>query len=193
MVQRSLITVQVTTLVKKEDRKTKSNQSNYNWFSLVWLALDKKPTEYLFNVLDGLSSNNRTILHCEHRMHRKGKEKATPLAPIPVRSSTQPDIFINEEAEEQYRKLEKKAFHYERMMNVPEKHAEAIHNRLEYYGWKFIEFDAVEINEQLVKEFYANLLKGDTETVFLRGVQLDTSPHSLEALFQIPHIPPSRE
>ena len=45
-------------------------------------------------------------------MARKGKEKANPLPrPPPVPSSNQPDTFINAEAQEQYKKLEKRAFH----------------------------------------------------------------------------------
>ncbi|RYR59517.1 hypothetical protein Ahy_A05g025411 [Arachis hypogaea] len=45
----------------------------------------------------------------------------------------------------------------------------------------------------MVKEFYENLLKREATTIFLRGVTLDTSDHILEALLQIPHIPPARD
>ncbi|RYQ96151.1 hypothetical protein Ahy_B08g091713 [Arachis hypogaea] len=49
--------------------------------------------------------------------------------------------------------------------------------------WKFILFDA------FVKEFYANFLKRNAQTIFLRGVTLDTSDTTIEALLDIPHIP----
>ncbi|QHO12428.1 uncharacterized protein DS421_15g506830 [Arachis hypogaea] len=100
-------------------------------------------------------------------MRRKGKEPVSSSAPAPVHPSTQPDTFITEEAQEKYKNLEKKTFHYEWKLNVPEKYEEAIHNRLDYYQWKFIESDP--------------------------GVQLDTFTHALEALLQLPHIPPSRD
>ncbi|RYR19719.1 hypothetical protein Ahy_B03g064591 [Arachis hypogaea] len=49
------------------------------------------------------------------------------------------------------------------------------------------------INEHQVKEFYANFLKRDAPTVFLRGVSLDTSDTALEALLDISHIPLARD
>ncbi|KAL4277007.1 hypothetical protein AHAS_Ahas20G0264100 [Arachis hypogaea] len=51
----------------------------------------------------------------------------------------------------------------------------------------------MEINEPIVREFYENMLKADVETIFLCGVQLDTSPHAFEILLQLPHIPPNRD
>ncbi|XP_025635311.3 uncharacterized protein [Arachis hypogaea] len=126
-------------------------------------------------------------------MPRKEKGKANPSAPPPTRLSTQSDTFVNETAQEQYKKLENKAFHYERKLNVPDKYAKLIHNRLNFCQWKFIELDPVEINEHQVKEFYENLLKRETTTVFLRGVTLDTSDHALETLLQIPHISPAND
>ncbi|KAL4276230.1 hypothetical protein AHAS_Ahas20G0186400 [Arachis hypogaea] len=44
-----------------------------------------------------------------------------------------------------------------------------------------------------MKEFYRNLLSWDVETMFLRGKQVDTYTQALEALLQLPHIPPSRD
>ncbi|QHO24088.1 uncharacterized protein DS421_12g369170 [Arachis hypogaea] len=128
-------------------------------------------------------------------MSSKEKEKANPLArpPPPVPPSDQPDTFINVEAQEQYKKLEKHAFHYERKLNLPEKYADAILNRLNFYHWKFVKFDPVEVNEHQVKEFYANSLKRDAPTIFLGGVTLDTSDTALEALLDIPHIPLARD
>ncbi|RYR03781.1 hypothetical protein Ahy_B06g083090 [Arachis hypogaea] len=128
-------------------------------------------------------------------MGRKGKEKANPLAcpPPPVPPSDHPNIFINSEAQEKYKKLEKCAFHYERKLNLPEKYAGAILNRINFYQWEFVKFDPVEVNEHQVKEFYANFLKRDAQTIFLRGVTLDTSDTALEALLGILHIPPARD
>ncbi|RYR58279.1 hypothetical protein Ahy_A05g023938 [Arachis hypogaea] len=127
-------------------------------------------------------------------MPRNGKEKANPLArPSPAPSSTQPETFINETAKEQYKKLEKKAFNYKGKLNLPEKYTDQILDRLNFYQWKFIGFNPMEINEHQVKEFYENLLKRDTPTILLRGVTLDTSNHALEALLQIPHIPLARD
>ncbi|XP_016199841.1 uncharacterized protein LOC107640853 [Arachis ipaensis] len=51
-------------------------------------------------------------------------------------------------------------------------------------------FDPVEVNEHQVREFYKNLQKKDAPIIFLRGVTLDTSDAALEALLDIPHIPP---
>ncbi|XP_072086660.1 uncharacterized protein [Arachis hypogaea] len=68
----------------------------------------------------------------------------------------------------------------------------AILNRLDFYHWGFIKSDPVDVNEHLVK-FYANLLKRDAKTIFLRGVTLDTSDSALEALLDILHIPPARD
>ncbi|RYR08799.1 hypothetical protein Ahy_B05g076637 [Arachis hypogaea] len=127
-------------------------------------------------------------------MARKEKEKANPLPrPPPVPPSNQPDTFINAEAQEQYKKLEKWAFHYEKKLNLPEKYADQILNRLNFYHWEFVKFDPVEVNEHQVKEFYTNFLKRNAQTIFLRGVTLDTSDTALEALLDIPHIPPSRD
>ncbi|RYR15667.1 hypothetical protein Ahy_B04g072565 [Arachis hypogaea] len=127
-------------------------------------------------------------------MARKGKEKANPLArPPPTPPSTQPDTFINAKAQEQYKKLEKRAFNYERKLNLSEKYADQILNRLNFYHWKFVEFDPVEVNEHQVREFYENLLKRDTPIIFLRGVTLDTSDTALEALLDILYIPPIRD
>ncbi|QHO00981.1 uncharacterized protein [Arachis hypogaea] len=126
-------------------------------------------------------------------MRRKGKEKTSSKAPVPIPPSNQPDTFFIEKAQEHYRKVEKKTFHYERKLNLPDKYAEAITNRLDYYGWKFIEFNPVEVNEYMVKEFYGNLPNEGAESVFLRGMQLDTSNHALEALLPIPHIPESED
>ncbi|XP_057728890.1 uncharacterized protein LOC130944545 [Arachis stenosperma] len=125
-------------------------------------------------------------------MHRKGKAPASSLAPADVNPSTQSDTFVNEEAQKQYKNLEKKAFHYERELDVLVRYADSIHDRLNYYQWKFIELDPLEINEHMVKKFYGNLLKVDAKIVFLRGVQLDTSTHAFEALLQLSHIPPNR-
>ncbi|RYQ90814.1 hypothetical protein Ahy_B09g096798 [Arachis hypogaea] len=119
-------------------------------------------------------------------MAYKGKEKANPLArPPPVPSSDQPDTFINVEAREQYKKIEK--------LNLSEKYADQVLNRLNFYHWKFIEFDPVEVNDRQVKESYENFLKRDAPTVFLRGVTLDTSDTALEPLLDILHIPPARD
>ncbi|QHO46003.1 uncharacterized protein DS421_6g183610 [Arachis hypogaea] len=127
-------------------------------------------------------------------MPRKGKEKANPLAcPPPGPPSTQPDTFINAEAQEQYKKIESKAFHYKKKLNLTEKYADLIQNRLNFCHWRFVKFDSVEINEHQVKEFYRNLLKRDAPTVFMRSVTLDTFDHALEALLDISHIPPARD
>ncbi|RYR20015.1 hypothetical protein Ahy_B03g065082 [Arachis hypogaea] len=128
-----------------------------------------------------------------YRMAQKWKEKANPLAhPPSVPPSNQPDTFIDVEAQEQYKKLEKWAFYYERKLNLPEKYADQILNRLNFYHWEFVKFDSVEVNEHHVKKFYANFLKRDAQTVFLRGVTLDTSDTALEAVLDIPHIPLAR-
>ncbi|RYR03577.1 hypothetical protein Ahy_B06g082614 [Arachis hypogaea] len=66
-------------------------------------------------------------------------------------------------------------------------------NRLNFYHWEFVKFNPVEVNEHQVKEFYANFLKRDVQTVFLRGVTLDTSDTALKALLDIPHISPARD
>ncbi|RYQ95312.1 hypothetical protein Ahy_B08g090476 [Arachis hypogaea] len=130
----------------------------------------------------------------QRRMGRKGKEKANPLAhPPPVSPSDHPDTFVNFEAQEQYKKLEKRAFHYERKLNLPEKYADIILDIINIYHWGFIKSDPVEVNEHQVKEFYANLLNRDAQTIFLRGVTLDTSNTTLEALLDIPHIPSARD
>ncbi|RYR04043.1 hypothetical protein Ahy_B06g083564 [Arachis hypogaea] len=50
-----------------------------------------------------------------------------------------------------------------------------------------------EINDEWVKEFYASFLKRDAQTVFLRGVTLDTSDTALDALMDILHIPLARD
>ncbi|QHN92971.1 uncharacterized protein DS421_17g588640 [Arachis hypogaea] len=127
-------------------------------------------------------------------MGRKGKEKANPLAcPPPMPPSDRPDTFINSEAQEQYKKLEKCAFHYERKLNLPEKYADTILDRINFYHWGFVKSNPVEVNEHQVKEFYANLLKRDAQTVFLRGVTMNTSNTTLEGLLDIPHIPPARD
>ncbi|RYR32142.1 hypothetical protein Ahy_B01g057133 [Arachis hypogaea] len=51
----------------------------------------------------------------------------------------------------------------------------------------------MKVNDHQVKEFYSNFLKRDAPTNFLRGVTLDTSDTALEALLDIPHIPPARD
>ncbi|RYR62417.1 hypothetical protein Ahy_A04g019972 [Arachis hypogaea] len=76
---------------------------------------------------------------------------------------------------------------------MPEKYADQVLDRLNFYHWEFVKFDSLEVNEHQVKEFYVNLLKRDAPTVFLRGVTLDTSDTALEALLGIPHIPPARD
>ncbi|RYR14365.1 hypothetical protein Ahy_B04g070910 [Arachis hypogaea] len=123
----------------------------------------------------------------------KGNEKANPLArPPPVPPSDHPDTFINSEAQEQYMNLEKRAFHYERKLNLPE-YADVILDRINFYHWGFVKSDPVEVIEHQVKEFYANLLKRDAQTVFLRGVTLVTSNTALETLLDIPHILTARD
>ncbi|XP_057719611.1 uncharacterized protein LOC130934037 [Arachis stenosperma] len=82
---------------------------------------------------------------------------------------------------------------WEQKLNIPEKLASVIHDRIAYYQWTFIEQDPMEINESIVQEFYRNLLTGDTQTVFLIEQQLDTPTQAFKALLQLPHIPPSRD
>ncbi|KAL4321594.1 hypothetical protein AHAS_Ahas14G0126100 [Arachis hypogaea] len=126
-------------------------------------------------------------------MCRKGKESASSSALAIDKPSDRADTFASEEGQIQYRKLETKAIHYERKLNILEEFADTIHNRIAYYQWNFMKLDPREINESIVREFYGNLLRRDTETVFLRELQLDTSAQAFEALLQLPHILPSRD
>ncbi|RYR62480.1 hypothetical protein Ahy_A04g020113 [Arachis hypogaea] len=72
-----------------------------------------------------LSIQFTCIAHLSHMMTRKGKEKANPLArSLPTPLSTLPDTFINAEAQEQYKKVENKPFHYEQKLNLLEKYAD---------------------------------------------------------------------
>jgi len=81
---------------------------------------------------------------------RSARERRKPilwLVPLLCLQVAKPDTFINAEAQEQYKKLEKRAFHYERKLNLPEKYADQILNRLNFYHWEFVKFDPVEVNE----------------------------------------------
>ncbi|QHO20794.1 uncharacterized protein DS421_11g341070 [Arachis hypogaea] len=136
-------------------------------------------------------------------MRKKGKKPvALPIMEPTTRAlrpyfmdrpSDNPDILINQRTEFRYGKFEKRPIHWERTLKVPIKYKTVIHERIASLHWEFLEQDPIEVNETMVREFYANYQNWEAESVFLRDKRLDTSNRAIEAILKISHISPEND
>ncbi|XP_015945299.1 uncharacterized protein LOC107470406 [Arachis duranensis] len=109
------------------------------------------------------------------------------------RPSDNLDILINQRAEFQYGKFETRPIHWEQMLKVPIKYKTVIPARIASLHWEFLEQDLIEVNETMVREFYANYQNWEVESIFLWGKRLGSSNRAIEAIQKIPHIPPEND
>ncbi|QHN82116.1 uncharacterized protein DS421_20g692880 [Arachis hypogaea] len=135
-------------------------------------------------------------------MRKKGKAPVTPPVLQPTirpprpyfmdRPSERPNVLVNQRADFRYEKFETRSIHWERTLKVPSKYKAVIHERIASLHWEFPEQDPIEVNESMVRKFYANYQAWEAESVFFRGKRLDTSNRALEAILKIPHILPEK-
>ncbi|MED6108099.1 hypothetical protein PIB30_020370 [Stylosanthes scabra] len=88
-------------------------------------------------------------------------------------------------AEEQFGNIEKRNFHYERQLEIPENPQQYLEGPINKWGWQFLYQPPVQVNATLVKEFYANFCWHDLDLVFLRGHKIPISEDAIRDFYKI--------
>ncbi|MED6213814.1 hypothetical protein PIB30_097038 [Stylosanthes scabra] len=88
-------------------------------------------------------------------------------------------IFDSREHYERSKQIFNREILHKRVINFENQGPDFMHERIEELGWLFMYNDLVDINLDIMREFYSNFSKADQSTVYLRGKQIPISENAI--------------